>query len=46
MKRAWYDKYKMLCINYPCEFHGYRKTEFNIASYLIDIQHINFNLDE
>ncbi len=46
MKRVWYDKHKSLCINYPCEFHGYRTTEINTESYLVETQLINNNLYE
>lgn len=46
MKRVWPDKHKRLCINYPCELHGYGTIEFDIAVYLFEKQSINLNLDE
>ena len=46
MKRAWFNKHKRLFVNYPCELHGYRTIQFNIVSYLIEFQYINYNLDE
>ena len=41
MKRAWFGKHKMKCINYPCEFHWPDRKNACVLLNLIDIQDIN-----